>query len=351
MKINEVIKKYRKEQGLTQEQMANYLGVTAPAVNKWENGISYPDITLLSPIARLLKIDVDTLLSFREELSDNEIGLFVNEIAKSLNSEEYINSNEYEKVFNIASSKIREYPRCEKLMLSTAQVLNGFLVMINDNMDDIKKYKNQINKWLEESTKSSDSSISNIAFITLSQNYMNDEEYEKAQELLDKIPPRGFDKRITQANLYIKQEKYDEAYRIHETMIFQDINAVIGSLMHITTLLCIEKDYKRAIKYSEIAERVADDFGLGKFIGLTAKLDVYLKLKDEEKSLNILKVMADSIESYGDFVYSGLYRHMEFKKNEDKSQIKLMIKRSLEADKETDFLKENPRYKELMSKF
>jgi putative transcriptional regulator len=42
MRINEVIRKYRKAANLTQEQVANYLGVTAPAVNKWENGISYP---------------------------------------------------------------------------------------------------------------------------------------------------------------------------------------------------------------------------------------------------------------------------------------------------------------------
>lgn len=38
MKIGEQIREYRKNAGLTQEQVANYLGVTAPAVNKWERG-------------------------------------------------------------------------------------------------------------------------------------------------------------------------------------------------------------------------------------------------------------------------------------------------------------------------
>ncbi len=38
MEIGEVIRKYRKEKNLTQEEMAVRLGVTAPAVNKWENG-------------------------------------------------------------------------------------------------------------------------------------------------------------------------------------------------------------------------------------------------------------------------------------------------------------------------
>ena len=73
MNIGNVIKKYRKELGITQEEMANRLGVTTPAVNKWENGNTNPDIGLLSPIARLLNISLDTLLSFHEKLTDTEI--------------------------------------------------------------------------------------------------------------------------------------------------------------------------------------------------------------------------------------------------------------------------------------
>ena len=46
MKLGEIIKKYRKEQNLTQEQIAERLGVSTPAVNKWENSISYPDIEM-----------------------------------------------------------------------------------------------------------------------------------------------------------------------------------------------------------------------------------------------------------------------------------------------------------------
>ena len=73
MNIGTVIRKYRKEKQLTQEEVAGYLGVTAPAVNKWENGNSLPDISLLAPIARLLGISTDMLLSFREELTEEEM--------------------------------------------------------------------------------------------------------------------------------------------------------------------------------------------------------------------------------------------------------------------------------------
>ena len=42
MQIGEVIRTYRKKQNLTQEEMANRLGVSAPAVNKWGNGFIAP---------------------------------------------------------------------------------------------------------------------------------------------------------------------------------------------------------------------------------------------------------------------------------------------------------------------
>lgn len=75
MEIHSVIQQRRRALGLTQEQVAEYLGVTAPAVNKWEKGSTCPDIALLPPLARLLKIDLNTLFGFYAELTQQEIAL------------------------------------------------------------------------------------------------------------------------------------------------------------------------------------------------------------------------------------------------------------------------------------
>lgn len=80
MKINQLIQEKRRELSMTQEQVASYLGVSATAVHKWEKGTTYPDITLLPALARLLKTDLNTLLSFQEDLTDIEIENFVNEL-------------------------------------------------------------------------------------------------------------------------------------------------------------------------------------------------------------------------------------------------------------------------------
>ena len=45
------IMQLRKEKGYTQEQLAEYIGVTKASVSKWETGQSYPDVTLLPPLA------------------------------------------------------------------------------------------------------------------------------------------------------------------------------------------------------------------------------------------------------------------------------------------------------------
>lgn len=61
--IGKRISNLRKEKGITQEDLAERLGVTPQAVSKWENDISYPDITLLPRLAEILGVTVDELLS------------------------------------------------------------------------------------------------------------------------------------------------------------------------------------------------------------------------------------------------------------------------------------------------
>ena len=48
--------------------------MSGPAVNKWEKSLNYPDITLLPTLARVLGVDLNTLLSFQEDMDRGEIG-------------------------------------------------------------------------------------------------------------------------------------------------------------------------------------------------------------------------------------------------------------------------------------
>lgn len=62
MTLNEKMAALRRQKGYTQDEVAERLGVTPQAVSKWENGVSCPDIMLLSAIADMFEVTVDELL-------------------------------------------------------------------------------------------------------------------------------------------------------------------------------------------------------------------------------------------------------------------------------------------------
>ncbi len=71
LKLSENIRSFRKQKGLTQEQLAETFGVTIGAVSKWESGASIPDILILMDMARFFEVSMDVLLGY-ELVIDSE---------------------------------------------------------------------------------------------------------------------------------------------------------------------------------------------------------------------------------------------------------------------------------------
>ena len=63
IKIGKFIASKRKEKKLTQSILADSLGVTDRAVSKWENGICFPDVSILKDLCKILDITINDLFS------------------------------------------------------------------------------------------------------------------------------------------------------------------------------------------------------------------------------------------------------------------------------------------------
>ena len=67
-KFGQFIKESRIKKGLTQKELADMLFIDVSAVSKWERGVSYPDITLISGICKNLDISEKELIEMMQEI-------------------------------------------------------------------------------------------------------------------------------------------------------------------------------------------------------------------------------------------------------------------------------------------
>ena len=73
LKIGTILAEERRKKKVTQQEVADFIGVTKASISKWENEQSYPDITLLPLLAAYFDLSIDELLNYHSELTTIEI--------------------------------------------------------------------------------------------------------------------------------------------------------------------------------------------------------------------------------------------------------------------------------------
>lgn len=108
--IGDNIRKYRKEKEISQETLAERLGVTFQAVSRWERGEGYPDISMLPVIAGFFHISVDELLGISENRQEEEVEKIIEKCS------EYDTHYEAEKMQSCIDEALKKYPGNFKLL-------------------------------------------------------------------------------------------------------------------------------------------------------------------------------------------------------------------------------------------
>ena len=322
MDIGSVIKKYRKEAGYTQEEMANRLGVTTPAVNKWENGNSKPDIELLSPIARLLHISLDTLLSFHEKLTDLEIEGLIQKMDKMFSEEGY------EKTYQWAVNTIKKYPNYNMLIWQIAVMLDSRRII--GECDNPDKYDEQINAWYEIALNDEEEKIQHHAADSLFGFYLRKKDYAMAEKYLRYFSDYDPVKKVKMGQLYMKQGKTEDAYEKLEDVVFSTyttLNLTFGTMI---TQALEEKNHEYAKYLAKKMSILANVFDMGKYHECAAMLNVVVAEKDVEGTFQVAKQLLENVDTMGDFRESKLYQHMKVRDAEN-SYAKAMKKALLEG--------------------
>lgn len=111
------LKKYRILKDLTQEDVAEYLGITAQSVSKWERGESYPDITFLPALANIFETSVDLLIGM-DTIRAEETRYNIHKKAV-----EYQRSGDYDMAEKAYRDALLIYPNKPGMILGLASTL------------------------------------------------------------------------------------------------------------------------------------------------------------------------------------------------------------------------------------
>ena len=113
----------RRKKGITQEALADFIGVTKASVSKWENKQSFPDILLLPYLASFFDVTVDELLGYEPQLSKEQIQKFYYDLASDFGQ------FPFEDVMKRCNKLIKKYYSCYPFLLQMAILyLNHFML-------------------------------------------------------------------------------------------------------------------------------------------------------------------------------------------------------------------------------
>lgn len=115
--IGEVILQMRRRKGITQDELAHYIGVSKASVSKWETGQSYPDITFLPLLASYFSITIDELLHYEPQMGKEDIRV----LCKRL-SEDFVKLP-FDSVYAECRHIIQKYYSCYPLLYAMGTLL------------------------------------------------------------------------------------------------------------------------------------------------------------------------------------------------------------------------------------
>lgn len=104
--IGEHILRFRRKKGITQEALADFVGVTKTSVSKWETGTTLPDIQILPELAAYFDVTIDELIGYKSTLSKEQICFQYHRLA------EVFGHKEFSEALDECSQMIKKYYSC-----------------------------------------------------------------------------------------------------------------------------------------------------------------------------------------------------------------------------------------------
>lgn len=270
---------------MTQRELANLLGISEPAVCKWETDSSMPDIMLLAPLARALHTDLNTLLSYEEQLSPEQVKAF-GDTAEEIGRTEGADAE-----MLYWKEKFREYPNSELLTMACAKRLTKLQVQ-----GVITKEQMQIlEELLLKLCKSEEDEMKFEAKRYLASFYLTSQRFEDAENVLATISDFDFNARHLKALLLYVKKDYEAARKECEQFLFECVQNALICLSRMAGIAVATEDREKERTYAEMMCRMEQELGIPFYRGATQMTDYYLHSGEEEEAAKCFEAYVENV--------------------------------------------------------
>lgn len=345
MNIGDKIAHLRATMGVTQEQLAQAVGVSAPAVSKWESGKSCPDIALLRPIARYFGVSTDMLLDYEPELTDSQLDELDRQCRTVFSEEGWTQGLARVQALD------KEYPGNCALQLRLMGALELGCIYAPDDQSVTEAKQMELN-LLERAVTTSDPILGRLSRFLLATVLMTLDRTSEAREMLQSISQNdGVNPEIMLPTLHLMEGDFDGAEKAAQQMLLVSLGNAILSLVTLTKVGAKTGRFDRAKNYAQAQQDLAELFHLTRLHGGTIghTWEVYAKATgDEAELLRGIEMAAKAMLNLGGSSMEGsMFDQVEIKKNGDTKQAKAIINvylTQLENDPDYQSLNGNPQF-------
>ncbi len=281
----------RKEKGITQDELAAYIGVSKASVSKWETGQSYPDITFLPQLATYFNISIDELIGYSPQMTKEDIKKLYHRLSSEFSSQPF------DEVLAECRTIIKKYFSCFPLLLEMAILLVNHHMLAKEKETQEKLLQEIIDLCIRIKTENDDVWVSKQANSIEALCYMVLQQPQEVLDLLDgTMKPISNDDALL-ANAYSMSGDVQKAKEVIQISIYQHL---LSSLAACTTYLSLhagevekfEKILKRSISILEAFEVETLNPNMAVQLYFIAAQG-YAMQGNMEKALNMLEKYAD----------------------------------------------------------
>jgi transcriptional regulator with XRE-family HTH domain len=301
MMVGKKIKELRRKNDLTQEKLADYLCVSYQAVSKWETGVSSPDLSLIAPLTKLLRVSADELLGLNDAEPDKRRA----ELEEAY--EKLGVSGDLEGRLKIVETAVNEYPGDLKYLSWLAATLYYNAL---ENFEYGKEQDAELEKIIKICEmvieESANEKVRESALQNIIQSLSWLQRYDEAKKYAEQYPENRSLTRDDMLNFCLKGE---EKIKHNQKIMLNNLEALIDRLQSVD-------DIYNLVSAEQIIKLIITD---GNYLNLHGQLyhinkqkaHYFAKNSEYEKAVAALETAYYHVTEYDKFacIERGIYKY------------------------------------------